>query len=62
MNSDETAINLIDGHPRQSLRAFREHDRLWVECLRCGAQWSIEDAIAEQVSDGDGFCEENRDE
>lgn len=60
MSNDETAINLIDGHPRERLRTFREHARLWVECLACGAQWSIDDAHAEQVSDGDGYCEENQ--
>ena len=45
--------------------AYFEHDQWWVECLDCGAQWSVNDAEDiygefyfefEQVSEGDDFC------
>jgi hypothetical protein len=40
---------------------FEEHGQLWIECLNCGAQWSIEETSNgeefEQVSEGDGYCE-----
>jgi hypothetical protein len=36
----------------------REHGREWAVCPKCGAQWSLDGGDAEQVSEGDGFCEE----
>lgn len=43
-----------------------EHGQHWIDCHRCGAQWSAVDAVGgdsvdglafEQITDGDGFCE-----
>jgi hypothetical protein len=42
---------------------FEEHGGRWLECAACGAQWAIVQTSAgdalEQVSDGDGYCEDN---
>lgn len=55
-------------HPPDKLRVFEEHDQTWVECLHCGRQWAVHETLSEtgaedfdleQVSDGDGFCDEN---
>lgn len=51
----------------QQIRRFWEHNQEWATCIECGAQWSVvawegpngcarEDF--EQVSCGDGFCED----
>lgn len=45
----------IGAHTR--LQRDREHGQLWLTCLDCGAQWHDDDAL-EQVSDGDGSCDE----
>lgn len=45
----------IGAHTR--LQRDREHGQLWLTCLDCGAQWHDDDA-QEQVSDGDGSCDE----
>lgn len=46
-------------------RPVFEHGHWWIVCGRCGAQWSVVDAVGpgaingfgfEQVSDGDGYC------
>jgi hypothetical protein len=37
---------------------FEEHGSTWLECVCCGAQWAIRGEALEQVSDGDGYCEE----
>ena len=57
----DTAVACIDEpqHPRDELHAFEEHGQEWVECLRCGRQWSIDDCDAEVVTEGDGHCDEN---
>ena len=39
------------------LQRDREHGQHWLTCLDCGAQWHDDDAL-EQVSDGDGSCDE----
>jgi hypothetical protein len=52
-------------HP-EALAVF-EHGHWWIDCGPCGAQWDAVDAAGsdsiggfsfEQVSLGDGFCEE----
>ena len=35
-----------------------EHGREWAICARCGAQWGLDGADLEQVTDGDGYCED----
>jgi hypothetical protein len=37
---------------------FREHGCTWVECLDCGAQWSVDEDgnPEEQIAEGDGLC------
>lgn len=41
----------------------REHGQRWANCAACGAQWSVADTNMgvefEQVSEGDGYCENN---
>lgn len=46
---------------------FHEHGQRWLQCLDCGAQWSIEPAVSprgeeyeegEEVSHGDESCQE----
>lgn len=49
----------IGAHTR--LQRDREHGQLWLTCLDCGAQWH-DDPGLEQVSDGDGSCDEQADE
>jgi len=45
---------------------FEEHGQLWLECCACGAQWSVVEtsrgADLEEVTEGDGYCEENHEE
>lgn len=50
-----SAPSPIGNHTR--LQRDREHGQLWLTCLDCGAQWHDDDAL-EQVSDGDGSCDE----
>ncbi len=38
-----------------------EHGQEWAVCNTCGAQWSLNGADFEQVTEGDGFCEVLRD-
>jgi hypothetical protein len=48
----------------KELTTVFEHGQWWVQCVICGAAWSVvdcqtdgDDAIGfEQVSEGDGFC------
>lgn len=44
-------------------RRVTEHGQDWLTCLDCGAQWSIVDSNFgedyEQVTEGDGYCEES---
>jgi hypothetical protein len=40
----------------------REHGQEWAVCNTCGAQWSLNGADLEQVSDGDGYCAERASE
>lgn len=55
----QATIAPIGAHAR--LQRDREHGQLWLTCLDCGAQWHDDDA-QEQVSEGDGSCEETADE
>jgi len=48
-------------HGMENLQADVEHGREWVTCRRCGRQWAIHGASAEQVSEGDGYCDDNPD-
>jgi hypothetical protein len=61
----------FDLEPHSSPVAFFEHGQWWVECKSCGAQWGVHDAEDargneyfdfEQVSDGDGSCDEEQSE
>ena len=44
-----------------------EHGQEWLICIECGAKWSVIEIDTnrgeefEQVSDGDGYCEGERD-
>lgn len=44
----------------------REHGRRWAVCNTCGAQWGIhrsnEGDSYEQVTEGDGYCQDHADE
>lgn len=35
-----------------------EHGREWAVCNPCGAQWALQGADLEQITEGDGSCEE----
>jgi hypothetical protein len=39
------------------MQADSEHGEHWLTCLDCGAQWR-DGEPPEQVSDGDGYCED----
>ena len=53
------------------LNADFEHEQWWLTCLDCGAQWSVCDQqpsvldrspfCFEQITDGDGCCEDKDD-
>lgn len=43
--------------PHGTCDIVQEHGQEWAVCNRCGAQWSLNGADLEQVTDGDGFCE-----
>jgi hypothetical protein len=50
--------------PNHDITTDFEHGQWWITCLSCGAQWSVHDLNQhdfdfEQVSQGDGYCEEN---
>lgn len=56
-------------HDPNRLRTFEEHGESWIECLDCGRQWRIVQYVssrgveydaAEEISQGDGSCGENR--
>jgi len=38
---------------------IEEHSREWAVCNTCGAQWALDGADLEQVTEGDGYCEEH---
>lgn len=56
-------------HPQhEDAEVVHEHDRVWVTCPTCGAQWGAHDVVSldgqwsfsfEQVSEGDGYCDEH---
>lgn len=48
-------------HPLEKLRAFEEHGGHWVECMRCGRQWSAVYGDVHVVTEGDGYCDDNPD-
>jgi len=57
----------LDKH--ENVQTFFEHDQWHVQCLPCGAQWSVSDGLDgfdfELISDGDDSCtcrEEDPDE
>jgi hypothetical protein len=59
-SEDDTAVLAVDEPQHEGhLEASREHGSLWVTCGQCGRQWAIHGARAEQVSDGDGYCDDN---
>lgn len=42
-----------------------EHGRYWINCNPCGKQWAVHETAPsgfyfEEVSAGDGYCEESR--
>jgi hypothetical protein len=49
-----------DYHKR--LQEDHEHDRDWMTCLDCGAQWAAHSSGYEQVTEGDDYCLENTEE
>ena len=64
---DSLAKRTQDDGPHKLLTVHYEHGQHWLTCADCGAQRSVCDAegpgtddgfCLEQVSDGDGYCEE----
>ncbi len=45
-----------------NLCAVVEHGREWVTCNRCGRQWAIYGSVAELITNGDDYCDENPEE
>jgi hypothetical protein len=47
--------------PHARIQADIEHGEQWLTCLDCGAQWRDCEPL-EQVSDGDGYCDDKASE
>lgn len=47
--------------PHARIQADTEHGEQWLTCLDCGAQWANREPL-EQVSDGDGYCDDKASE
>ena len=44
--------------PHGVCNVIEEYGQEWAVCDKCGAQWALHGADLEQVSQGDGFCED----
>lgn len=62
---------IVDVHNTDKLYVAFEHGQHWIGCRECGAQWSVVDAEGapsvdgfgfEEVSEGDGYCLEGRED
>lgn len=51
-------MDTINISPHGSCEIIEEHDREWAVCNSCGAQWAVHESDVEQVTDGDGYCED----
>lgn len=47
--------------PHGDCAIIEEHGREWAVCNPCGAQWALHGSDLEQVTEGDGSCEDNAD-
>ena len=56
---EEQAMNQngINIAPHGDCNIVSEHGQEWAVCNVCGAQWALEGADLEQVTQGDGYCE-----
>lgn len=54
MTSEQIAIA-----PHGLCDIVEEHRREWAVCHTCGAQWALDGSDLEQVTDGDGHCDEH---
>ena len=45
--------------PHGDCNIVEEHGREWAVCNTCGAQWGLHGADLEQVTEGDGYCDEH---
>lgn len=70
---DYTKQDILEHNPSTThhdiSEPFEEHGGVFAVCRDCGASWSIHDAVstkgeeypqADQIDDGDGYCEESR--
>ena len=51
-------MDTINISPHGDCIIVDEHGQEWVVCNTCGAQWGLCGADLEQVTDGDGYCED----
>ena len=43
--------------PHGDCNIVEEHGQEWAVCNTCGAQWGLQGADLEQVTKGDGYCD-----
>lgn len=55
----EMTTETIVIEPHGVCNIVNEHGAEWAVCDTCGAQWSLNGSALEQVTDGDGYCEEH---
>jgi hypothetical protein len=53
-----TADDTINIPPHGDCTIVYEHGQEWAVCTTCGAQWALHGSDLEQVTYGDGYCED----
>ena len=51
--------NTVNIAPHGTCNIITEHGQEWAVCYVCGAQWGLYGAHLDQVTDGDGYCDDH---